>query len=898
MFMSDFIFSIVMAIYNSENYLEEAIESVINQTFDFEKVQLILVDDGSIDNSKEIALKYQSKYPNNIIVLSKENGGPGSARNFGLKHVLGKFVNFLDSDDALSPETLANIYTFFSSCEDEVDLVAIPMVYFERMKKNDVLRYKYEKTQIIDLIKDYDYPQLSISSTFIKSELFDKFTFSEDLACSEDTLLVNQILLEKKKIAFFNNATYYFRKRENKTSQMDIYRDKKEFFIPRLKLFFKKLIDYSIEKEGHVPNFIQSLLVYNLKAIVNTKDIHAILDEEEYSIFYESLFDVLSYLNQDLVYNINSIDGHSRNYLLYIMNGCKTEIVKANDDISLVSGGFTLNKLSESNIYIDIIEMKDGFINISGYLYNYYKDGLSVIAVKENNQVVGKDSKKYSSLDDIKNDNDFEIYSCKPIKYEVRGPRSFLSNPFLYYYNFDLSVPINLKNFKINLKVTFEDKDDIILIDSPIFFRRDASLSTSSHYTFDKENILLYTNNSLYLMPYGLVKHLKYELRGIIKILKDRGPYYYPSIVFRLGYTFLYLLFLRNKEIWLFMDRKELADDNAEHLFKYSLSQDDGIKKYFTLREDSPDFERLKNIFGDLIVPFGSIKHRFIYLFTSKIISSQATGFYFNPFTYKNPNLCSGLFTAKIYFLQHGIIQQDLSSWLTKFDKNVSLIVTSADLERESIVNNKCYNYDESIVKTFGLPRYDNLNNKNLKRQIVIMPTWRTFITNETELVESEYFKRFNGLMNNEKLIDYANEKGYKILFKPHPNVYPYIHRFETDKIEVDFEKKYQEIFNESALMITDFSTVAFDFAYLNKPIIYYQYAKEHRFDLDSGYFKYETMGFGEVISEEDQLVDRIIRYIENDCKMEEAYVKRVKEFFRYNDRNNCKRSYDWIIEH
>ena len=71
---------------------------------------------------------------------------------------------------------------------------------------------------------------------------------------------------------------------------------------------------------------------------------------------------------------------------------------------------------------------------------------------------------------------------------------------------------------------------------------------------------------------------------------------------------------------------------------------------------------------------------------------------------------------------------------------------------------------------------------------------------------------------------------------------------------------------------------------------------KEYNFD--KGYFDWKTMGFGEVIEEEDILVDKIIEYIENDCIMEDKYKERVDKFFKYNDKNNCKRVYDWILEH
>lgn len=86
----DYKFSVVMAIYNSQDYLGNSIGSVINQSIGFEEnIQLILVNDGSIDDSEEICLSYQEKYPNNILVLSQENAGQASARNNGLQYIEG-----------------------------------------------------------------------------------------------------------------------------------------------------------------------------------------------------------------------------------------------------------------------------------------------------------------------------------------------------------------------------------------------------------------------------------------------------------------------------------------------------------------------------------------------------------------------------------------------------------------------------------------------------------------------------------------------------------------------------------------------------------------------------------------------------------------------------------------
>ncbi|UHH08446.1 CDP-glycerol glycerophosphotransferase family protein [Bacillus subtilis] len=108
-----------------------------------------------------------------------------------------------------------------------------------------------------------------------------------------------------------------------------------------------------------------------------------------------------------------------------------------------------------------------------------------------------------------------------------------------------------------------------------------------------------------------------------------------------------------------------------------------------------------------------------------------------------------------------------------------------------------------------------------------------------------------------------------------------------------DINECYRDHFNNSAILVTDYSSVAFDFAYLKKPVFYFQYEKNH---LEKGYFDYNSMGFGEVIADKDALVDKLINCMENDCIMDAKYIDRVNQFYKYTDKENCKRVYQQII--
>ena len=154
-------------------------------------------------------------------------------------------------------------------------------------------------------------------------------------------------------------------------------------------------------------------------------------------------------------------------------------------------------------------------------------------------------------------------------------------------------------------------------------------------------------------------------------------------------------------------------------------------------------------------------------------------------------------------------------------------------------------------------------------------------------------------MINNKKLINYANDKGYEIVFKMHPRIAEYLNLFDkNENIIFDDVTKYHDIICDCALMITDYSSVAFDFAYLKKPVIYYQYGDDYHFDVETNYFDEEKSGFGEIIKDEDKLVEKVIEYIDNDCTMEDKFRDNVDAFFKYHDKNNSKKCYEWIKSH
>ena len=366
---------------------------------------------------------------------------------------------------------------------------------------------------------------------------------------------------------------------------------------------------------------------------------------------------------------------------------------------------------------------------------------------------------------------------------------------------------------------------------------------------------------------------------------------------------------LDRKQIWLISDRLKESDDNGKALFEYLCDHRElMIKPVFVASKKSPQYRELKKM-GKVVEPF-SIRHKLNYLAAAVNISSQAEDYVINPFESRKEYYKDIISKKPFVFLQHGITKDDLSDWLKRPFKNIRGFVTSGMAEYHSILDG-AYDYDASRVWLTGFPRYDKLYHDE-KKKILIMPTWRKSLTiNKNnrgreaipEFFESSYFQFFNDLLSSKDLLQACEQYGYSLFFVPHPNVRPYIDKFyHADHVQfAETGDSYRDIFAQGNLLITDYSSVAFDFAYLHKPVIYSQFDEAEFFDgmqvYKRGYFDYRRDGFGEVETDLNGTVNRVIEYMKRDCQLKEQYRQRIDAFFAYNDTDNCKRVTEKIRE-
>lgn len=213
--------SIIMPVFNAEKYLNDAIESVLNQTYtDFE---LLLIDDMSTDNSKAISEEY-SKKDNRILLFenSTKNHGPGPTRNIGLDNAKGEFIYFMDADDWIDKNLLKDCIDRMK--ETDADIVQLGIVCEQGGGKKPIEYYHKENNLITRSIieKDFVYfwkeNRFSLTLNLLRRERVKSIRF-ENMISGEDISYVLDAFCNAEKIAYISKALYHYRYVEGSTSR-------------------------------------------------------------------------------------------------------------------------------------------------------------------------------------------------------------------------------------------------------------------------------------------------------------------------------------------------------------------------------------------------------------------------------------------------------------------------------------------------------------------------------------------------------------------------------------------------------------------------------------------------------------------------------------------------------
>lgn len=398
---------------------------------------------------------------------------------------------------------------------------------------------------------------------------------------------------------------------------------------------------------------------------------------------------------------------------------------------------------------------------------------------------------------------------------------------------------------------------------------------------------------------------MRNKIMAILMLIKK--SYKLFEIIFFFMCSLFFRIRKKNRGVWLLCERGYDARDNSFYFYKYLRQNHPSIKAYYLITEENKlDFERVK-LYGN-VLKYRGFRHKLLFFTANFLITSHSGAI--EPWNFKFYKKLFGIFNKKqkYVFLQHGVIMNDVVELLGKHNTSFNLFITGAKPEYEYIRSDFGYENDE-IVYT-GLARFDTLIRSSRNNQILIMPTWRSFLSEEKNkekrkniFLNSEFYRAFQSLINNPELDRLLCLHGLEIYFYLHNEMQEFSKYFnsKSNNVVVANKEHYdiQKLLVESALLITDYSSVSVDFAFMGKPVLYYQFDKKSFFSshYKKGYFSYELHGFGPVLLNEKEVVSYIEKCINLKFETEVHYVQRINNFFVIRDQHNCERIYQAITK-
>ena len=367
----------------------------------------------------------------------------------------------------------------------------------------------------------------------------------------------------------------------------------------------------------------------------------------------------------------------------------------------------------------------------------------------------------------------------------------------------------------------------------------------------------------------------------------------------------------KGRNIWIVGGNAgDLYVDNGRAIYEYlrTKEQIDGVEVFWVANANSLVFDRIP---GNVLVK-GSIDAYLYFMNAKVVLFSHSISADIVPNLFVVPFI--NHFHKKAYkvFLNHGTVGfKKRLPMKPKLEKIIEKLIQSYDLnicdsEFEKAIKRDDWKIDDEKIKVTGYPRYDKLYDiDDNSKSILFMPTWRNWIRPEnTKIEDTEYFENIIGLITNDRLTSYLEKQGMQLSIYIHQLMQAYLDNFKKAELSknviiLPIDADITEELMKAELLITDYSSVAYDFYYMNKPILFFQFDKEEYQQKVGSYVDLDNGLFGQPVYTMDDCVNEIIeiskRNFQYDKKYEEVNEKLRKKYLKYEDKENCERIYEII---
>lgn len=882
--MSKLKISVIVPIYNTEDYLEETLRSVEQQTLGMGNIELILVDDGSSDGSADICERFQRKYPENVKFLQQENAGVSVARNNALEYATCPIVTFLDSDDYWSPNAFKFAVKFFSDDECTVDLLVGKTELFEDAKGDHPLDARFKKSRYIFLDETPCDIQSIMGNCFFRREAISDLRFAEDVSTSEDTLFIVQVLLRKCVYYAAKECVYYHRVRAagSSLSQVDTWEKHMQNLV-----VCNRMYQASLDALGCIHPLAQASALYILTWQLFAKQA-APYTSEQSDAWRKEFAHILDKVDLRIICESRWTTGTKKAFMCRMKYGNDffDQMVWVKGRVGSYRGQkvTTLNQAGCCKIYQ--IKKRGERLCVEG------TTNMAMFALPFEMFVEDRTAS--------------ELYPCDMVPYPTGSQRTLAGDIAYEGMRFVVDLPLR-PGSTYSFKVRFSEERELLQLrprfgETGLFY-----YESSCDYHVFGDVMVKHIDNELRLYSSSARMVAASEARRLREVWSDADLDRKDRMRFcamRVAYH-ARRLFLR-KPIWLFSDKEWKAGDNAETVYRYAVKHGGrDVHMYFALQKDSPDYNEV-NSYGRVLEP-GSFKFELNFLLSSILISSRSERGLVNPFG-DDQKYVRDLLDYDFIYLTHGTLFGDLASMLSKPVKRISLFSVGTQMERNALLA-EAYGYGDSEVELLGMPRYDCYGTRPRKKLIAFLPTWRSHLagavipgTTTREYVDdfgsTDFCKFYNGLINDERLLSAMKQYGYVGEFFLHPAFVRQTGDFDGNDVIIvgDGSADYERLLDEASLLVTDYSGVGFDFGYQRKPVVYTQYDAifegGHTYGAES-YYDYETEGFGPIATTIEDAVDDIIEYMQQDCTIGSDYEKRADAMFGFSDRESSRRVFE-----
>lgn len=895
--------SVIVPIISSmgrQHLFEQTIESILSQRGLSHLFDLELVIAGAFDNKKlqEYIFTLISSRKIKVQYIEKRFKNTASAVNKGIQSISYEYVSVINCGDTISKD-------FIISClADFPDDLSIPFIASRSYNQNQNKEIKTKESvlncerfgsqNIIILSDTPSYIHTSINAAVFRTEVLHNFALNEQLPYLSNVDFTMRILLHFGKYAVQKTTKYYFCVPQEDDYLYYTPLRHKDFYHTAVEQVLTPLLSQIKKQYNSVPAFIQFSAMYILQSIFLSNENNfnkKTMDKAELDKFLSHVQSLFFMIDDEIILNTNKsavLTYTLETALMFLnikhgQNNVSFDYREENDDICLYLNGIKTAKLSEQTINIHVMDYVDNKLNIDGSFERVFEEEqIKLYAIHNGGEYLLENNDRYSLT-----------------KFFGRGA----------YKKFTFHLELTLDSKRDRQDIRFAAEICGKRIDLPVFFIHHWAKLTNSpknaYWRFNKY-MAVYENNCIVIT----LPQKSYVLTREIKFMAELFSQSKLIFILRLLY-WLTRPYFRKKRIWMMYDKFYKGGDSSEYFYRYSAKKNDGIKKYYIIDENTSDYKRLVKD-GYKPVKTRSLMHRLVFLNSDIVFITNSTAFSFNGYGVDRSRYIRGLCNFPTVCLQHGLSVQKCAIAQQRIFDNTRLYFIASKYEKQNLLHH-AYEYEGfDILKLTGIARYDGLKNDD-KRQILISPTWRMYNSMPVRLSEgvkrdynpefkkTVYYRIYNELIKNKKLISTAEQNGYAIKYLLHPIISSQANDFDTtgpvEVIPSAGNINYEKILTQSSLLVTDYSGIQFDFAYMKKPVVYF-HPEELPPHYEDGCFFYESMGFGEICTHTSMLVDTLCAYMQNNCVMDEKYKNRVDDFFAYSDHNNCERIYKEVIKH